>query len=490
MASMSPDTPTPTPAWRPLVHFTPRQHWINDPNGLVQVGEVHHLFYQHNPQGSEHANMSWGHATSRDLLRWQEHDVALPGREAHAIFSGSAVVDTHNTSGLGQSGDASPPVVALYTGAGHSWQAQYLAYSRDAGETWQFGPEQPVLDEGRADFRDPKVFWHSPSGRWVKVVVYPDERQVALYGSPDLHVWTPLSVFGPAGETGGIWEVPDLFPLTDEAGQDHWVMKVDVFAGGPQGGTGAQYFVGDFDGAVFTPRGPARWADSGKDFYAAITWSGTPGRCLWTAWQSSWDYATRLPTHPWRGALTLARELGLRRGPDGELWLTQMPLRELESLRDRHTPLGLTPDSPATLTLPAGRALDLDLSLAPGTALTLRLTSAAGDELTLRADLGHGTLTLERPARGPLAEVAGFGGTHTAPLPPDGDGRLGLRLVLDTSSAEVFAGGGLLALSDLYFPAATPDTLHLSVDGGGATGAAWTLHPAGARPGEDGTAPA
>jgi levanase/fructan beta-fructosidase len=483
MVSMSSVTPVPTPAWRPLIHFTPRQHWINDPNGLVQVGEVYHLFYQHNPQGTEHANMSWGHATSRDLLRWQEHDVALPGREAHAIFSGSAVVDTHNTSGLRQHGDASPPVVALYTGAGHSWQAQYLAYSRDDGETWHFGPDHPVLDESRADFRDPKVFWHGPSEQWVGAVVYPDERQVALYGSPDLHVWTPLSVFGPAGEAGGIWEVPDLFALPDETGREHWVLKVDVFAGGPQGGTGAQYFVGDFDGAVFTARGPARWADYGKDFYAAITWSGTPGRCLWTAWQSSWDYATRLPTHPWRGALTLARELGLRRGPDGELWLTQVPLRELENLRDHHLPLHLTPDTPATLPLSPDRAFDLSLSLTPRTVLTVRLTSAAGDELALRADLAHGTLTLERPARGTLAEVPGFGGTHTAPLPLTQGGGLDLRLVLDTSSAELFAGGGLLALSDLYFPEAVPELLHLAVESGEATGQAWTLRGAGGEPG-------
>ncbi|MFC5847231.1 glycoside hydrolase family 32 protein [Deinococcus petrolearius] len=472
---MSPDVPIPTPAWRPLVHFTPRQHWINDPNGLVKVGEVYHLFYQHNPQGSDHANMSWGHASSRDLLRWQEHDVALPGREAHAIFSGSAVVDTHNTSGLGRSGDASPPVVALYTGAGHSWQAQYLAYSRDAGETWHFGPDQPVLDEGRADFRDPKVFWHGPSGRWVKVVVYPDERQIALYGSPDLHVWTPLSVFGPAGETGGIWEVPDLFPLTDEAGQEHWVMKVDVFAGGPQGGTGAQYFVGDFDGTVFTPHTPARWADYGKDFYAAITWSGTPGRRLWTAWQSSWDYATRLPTHPWRGALTLARELGLRRGPDGEPWLTQKPLRELDSLRDRQVSLHLTPEAPAVLPLMPERALDLCLTLTPGTHLSLRLTSEAGDELSVEADLGSGTLTLKRPACGLLADVAGFGGTHAAPLPPVENGALDLRILLDTSSVELFTGGGLLALSDLYFPEAMPQRLHLSATEGEVTGVGWTL---------------
>ena len=196
---VTPDLPAPPrPEYRPALHFTARRNWLNDPNGLVYAGGAYHLFYQHNPFANEHGYMSWGHATSPDLLHWTERDVALPWTERHDVFSGSAVVDWHNTSGAGQPGDPHPPLVAMYTGSRDHRQAQYLAFSRDAGQTWQ-PRREAVLDEGKPDFRDPKTFWHAPAERWVSVVVHPNERQVGVYGSPDLLVWERLSTFGPDG---------------------------------------------------------------------------------------------------------------------------------------------------------------------------------------------------------------------------------------------------------------------------------------------------
>ncbi|GHF40066.1 levanase/fructan beta-fructosidase [Deinococcus metalli] len=455
------------PVLRPRLHFTPRQYWINDPNGLVYAGGVYHLYYQYNPRADVHGYLSWGHATSPDLLTWTEHDVALPWREGHEVYSGSAVVDWHNTSGLGQSGDPHPPVVATYTGAAPYHQAQYLAHSRDGGHTWAFTRERAVLDEGKQDFRDPKTIWHAPTARWVSVVVHPVERQIGVYGSPDLHEWTPLSTFGPAGVVDGIWEVPDLFPVTAADGRERWVMKVDVFAGAPQGGTGAQYWVGDFDGVSFTPTQAARWADWGKDFYAAITYSDLPdaGRRVWLAWMNSWEYATVLPTQPWRGAMTLPRDLGLV--PDAGGWaLTQTPVRELDALRDRRTALA----APQTdMTIEPGQPLDLLLTVPRAGRLTVTLASEAGAEATLRAE--GGVLTLERP--GP-ADVPGFAGTHTAPF-PDGGADLDLRVILDTCSLEVFAGGGRLSVTDLLLPARPVTRVTLEGD---ATGEVWTLRSA------------
>ncbi|WP_240741793.1 glycoside hydrolase family 32 protein [Deinococcus sp. KSM4-11] len=453
-------------ALRPRIHFTARQHWLNDPNGLVYAGGRYHLYYQFNPRANDHGYMSWGHATSPDLLTWTEHDVALPWREGHDVYSGSAVVDWQGTSGLGQPGDPHPPVVAMYTGAGDHHQAQYLAVSRDGGTTWAFATPEPVLDEGKQDFRDPKTFWHAPSAQWISVVVHPVERQIGVYGSPDLHGWQTLSTFGPAGGVDGIWEVPDLFPLMDQTGRERWVMKVDVFAGAPQGGTGAQYWVGDFDGRAFTPTQQARWADWGKDFYAAVTYSDLPqsGRCVWLAWMNSWDYATQLPTHPWRGAMTLPRDLGLV--PDGSGWaLTQTPVQELDALRGESTALhGHGQEVEVT----PGQPLDLTLSVPFGSSLTLTFTSAQGMEARLGVDGGQ--LTLTRP--GP-AGVAGFAGTHTVPLPTHSSD-LDLRVILDACSIEVFAYGGQISVTDLLLPGSPIHRLTLD---GAVTGEVWTLRP-------------
>ncbi|GGL03278.1 glycoside hydrolase family 32 protein [Deinococcus radiotolerans] len=443
---------------RPRVHFTARRFWLNDPNGLVFAGGRYHVFFQHNPRAGNHGYMSWGHASSVDLLRWEEHEVALPWREGQDVFSGSAVVDWRNTSGLGGAGDGGPPVVAMFTGNGFYHQAQYLAVSRDGGATWAFGPPEPVLDEGKQDFRDPKVFWYAPGEYWVSVVVHPDERQVGVYTSPDLRVWSQVSVFGPAGGVAGIWEVPDLFPL-EVAGQERWVLKVDVFEGGPQGGTGAQYWVGDFDGRVFTPSQGARWADVGKDFYAAITFSDLPqpGRRVWLGWLNNWVYANHLSTQPWQGVLTLPRELSLV--PDGPEWaLAQVPVPELEALREE--PLAL-PDGQR---VEVGEGVPLDLTL-PLTSWTLQLLSAGGEEARLWLD--GGSLHLTRAAPQALED---FAGTFSAPL-PDAVGEV--RVLLDTCTLEVFAAGGRLAFTQLLLPHEPISALRLS----GVVGRGWTLRP-------------
>lgn len=164
--------------YRPLLHFSPEKNWMNDPNGLVYVDDTYHLYFQHNPSGTRWGNMSWGHATSTDLLHWEEQPLAIPqtfdseGRAIEDIFSGSVVVDESNSSGFGTAGD--PPLVAIYTSAytaehpTHAGkQAQSLAYSNDGGYTWTKYEGNPVLDRDSANFRDPKVFWYSgPAGAY------------------------------------------------------------------------------------------------------------------------------------------------------------------------------------------------------------------------------------------------------------------------------------------------------------------------------------
>ncbi len=252
--------------FRPQFHFSARKNWLNDPNGLVYHKGTYHLFFQYNPKGTTWGNMSWGHATSRDLTHWTEQPVAIPqtlndaGESVEDIFSGSAVVDRRNTSGFGTR--RNPPMVAIYTSAYTSShptlagrQAQSLAYSTDDGRTWTKYSGNPVLDIGSREFRDPKVFWYAPAQEWRMVVVRALEHEVDIYGSPDLKSWTHLSEFGPAGAVGGAWECPDLFPLAvnGDPRDIKWVMVVNLNPGGIAGGSGGQYFVGDFDGTTFTP---------------------------------------------------------------------------------------------------------------------------------------------------------------------------------------------------------------------------------------------
>ncbi len=234
--------------FRPQFHFTPERNWMNDPNGLVYYAGEYHLFFQYNPYGIGGAYKSWGHAVSRDLVRWEELPVAIPYANGIEIFSGSAVIDWNNTSGF-QTG-AEPPMVAIYTGA-HGIQDQRIAYSNDRGRTFTNYSANPVIDIGSNDFRDPKVFWHEPTGKWVMIVALSAQKKIRLYASPDLKAWTLQSEFGPAGATDGSWECPDLFPLPVE-GEDtvKWVLTVGV-GGAPAGGTGCQYFTGTFDGTTF-----------------------------------------------------------------------------------------------------------------------------------------------------------------------------------------------------------------------------------------------
>lgn len=248
-------------SYRPAIHYTPMKNWMNDPNGLVFYKGVYHMYYQHNPSGNTWGNMSWGHATSKDLVHWQEQPLAISTDDQEDVFSGSVVVDKANSSGFGT--PENPALVAIYTSAYkdaspfRGLQAQSLAYSLDDGQTWTKYAQNPVVNRNTANFRDPKVFWYATpdgGGYWVMTAVEAQEHKVLLYKSNNLKDWTALSEFGPANATGGQWECPDLFPLSvdGDTANVKWVMVVNINPGGVAGGSAGQYFVGDFDGTTFT----------------------------------------------------------------------------------------------------------------------------------------------------------------------------------------------------------------------------------------------
>ena len=495
--------PGETPEYRPAIHFTARDTWLNDPNGLVFHDGLYHLFFQNNPFGNVWGNMSWGHATSPDLLHWTGHPVAIACDEAEDIFSGSVVVDHGNTSGFGTV-DA-PALVAIYTSAytaasEHSGtQAQSLAYSNDGGMTWLKYDGNPVLSRNSAHFRDPKVFRYEDghSACWVMVAVEAQHQKVVFYRSEDLKDWEFLSDFGPANADAGEWECPDLFPLPVDGDPENtkWVLIVNVNPGAVAGGSGGQYFVGNFDGVRFVPDAcslavpggvsalgdsPAAeaalqeclWLDWGRDCYASVSFGNVPdGRRIIIGWMNNWDYANELPTHPWRSSMTLARELHLT-AVNGSARLVQRPVLAKGQSTDCVTDLVL--DS-AALKLPdavPGSAQIIEAEIRPGAAgrIDFRLFGSHNNAkaAVLSYDPATAKLTLDRRQSGNTGFHGKFPSVESAPVALE-HGVLKLQIVVDHCSVEVFAQGGRVVLTDLIFPEAGNRENWLSSEGDAAT---------------------
>ena len=458
-------------AFRPQFHFTPEVNWMNDPNGLVYYDGEYHLFYQYNPFGNRWGHMSWGHAVSTDLVHWQHLPVALyeeeqDGRGNVMIFSGCAVVDWNNTSGFGK--DGKPPLVALYSGHSSDKQTQDIAYSNDRGRTWTKYVGNPVIDVGERDFRDPKVFWHKPTERWIMVVSLALQKRVSFYASTNLKDWTLLSHFGPAGAKDvPNWECPDLFELPIEGSdKTRWVLEIDVGGGSVAGGSGGQYFVGSFDGTSFTNDNPADtvlWVDYGRDFYAPVSFSDIPesdGRRIWLGWINNWE-THLLPTKPWRSAQSIPRTVGLRRFPAG-VRLVQKPVKELRQLRDESR-AGSVHFDDVSLTecqdlltnegqkWGATFEIDVTFQLGDSDEFGVRIRSSENVYTTVGYDPEKQELFVNRRHSGVVDFHPAFAGIHRAPLAPH-NGTVRLHMFVDTSVVEVFAGRGSVVITDRIFP--------------------------------------
>ncbi len=321
---------------RSKIHFTPAQGWMNDPNGMVYNKGVYHLFYQHNPNASVWGPMHWGHATSKDMISWKHEPIALYPDSNGTIFSGSAVVDVNNTTGFGSNGQQ--PLVAIFTyhnqekadNGAVDFQTQGLAFSLDNGKTWEKYKGNPVLrNPGIRDFRDPKVMWHEKTKMWIMTLAVLD--RIHFYSSSNLKDWKKESEFGvDAGEHGGVWECPDLFPMEVEE-KTIWALLVNLNPGGPNKGSATQYFLGQFDGKTFQPLSKqTKWLDYGPDEYAGVTWSNTGSRRLFIGWMSNWMYANVVPTETWRSACTIPRELKLLKVAN-DYRITSVPVNELNN---------------------------------------------------------------------------------------------------------------------------------------------------------------
>lgn len=462
--------------YRPSYHHTPEYGWMNDPNGMFYKDGRWHLYYQWNPYGSKWQNMTWGHSSTTDLVNWEHHPAAIEADGLGTIFSGSSVVDHNNTAGFGE--DA---VVALYTSAGRS-QVQSMAHSTDNGITFRKFAGNPIITLD-TEFRDPNMFWHEPTGQWVLILAHALEHEMLIYTSPNLREWTLQSTFGKGlGSQDGVWECPDLMEIeVDGTGEKKWMLICNINPGGPFGGSATQYFTGDFDGKTFTPdrngKGEVetKWMDFGKDHYATVSFSNTPGnRRTVIGWMSNWQYAADVPTMQFRSANTVPREVSLFKGADGQFYASSAPSPELTALRGRKLPLpaSFTAGTKArTLRLPAGESagvcdIELNIDAQRCDSVTLTLANDRGEKAVMVYDSKAGTISFDRRQSGITDFSVDFPSVTVCPTFDTTTGSTSLRMMLDRSSVELFANGGKGIMTNLVFPTEPYTTLTVSAAGG------------------------
>ncbi len=465
---------------RPQFHFSPEEKWMNDPNGMVFFNGEYHLFYQHHPFGTTWGPMHWGHAVSKDLIHWEHLPIALHPDEHGAIFSGSAVVDWNDTTGFF---DGEAGLVAIYTSADHypdsdrPRQRQSLAYSKDNGRTWMKYEGNPVLSEEKiTDYRDPKVFWHNQSNKWVMILA--TGQSVTLYTSANLKEWEFASEFGrTAGSHDGVWECPDLFelPVDGEANDNRWVMLVSI-GDNPDfpEGSRTQYFVGQFDGRTFKNENSddtILWLDFGRDNYAGVSWSDLPkedGRRIYLGWMSNWRYANQVPTEEWRSAMTLPRELSLARTESG-VRLVQKVVSEINSLRE-HTEviqdLMVKSDSPVTIDMLSPlMEVNAVFEKKNSTSFGIIFKNAVQEWTVIQYDAVSEKIMVDRRQAGISLFSESFPAVQETMLKME-EGKIQLQIFMDTSSIEAVANDGKAVCTSLVFPNQPYDNIVLFSNNG------------------------
>ena len=420
--------------YRPIYHHTPAYGWMKDPNGMFYKDGIWHLYFQHNPFGSQWENMTWGHSTSTDLVHWTfEGDPVQPDVWG-AIFSGSAVVDKENTAGFGK--DA---VVALYTSAAES-QIQSMAYSTDNGKTFTKYEGNPVITSNVPDFRDPHMFWNEDIKKWNMILAA--GQHMEIYTSDNLKEWKLESSFGAEyGNHGGVWECPDLMKMKVKGtDKEKWMLICNINPGGPFGGSATQYFIGDFDGYKFvcdTKPEVTKWMDYGKDHYATVTFDNAPdGRHVAIAWMSNWQYANLVPTKQYRSCNSIPRDLGLFEY-DGDIYCSVLPSPEMTAARKTKKP---------------GKAITeaCELIVNPKRDVTIiTLSNDKGEEVVMKYDAKAKTFSMDRTNSGKMDFSTDFPAVTEAPT----FGKISqLRIFIDKSSIEVFDAEGKMAMTNLVFP--------------------------------------
>lgn len=471
--------------YRPNYHFTPQANWMNDPNGLYYLDGVYHLFFQYHPEGNKWGPMHWGHATSEDLVKWNEQEIALFPDELGYIFSGSAIVDKNNTSGFGDGKNV--PVIAFYTYHDPikekenkvDVESQALAYSLDNGKTWTKYKDNPIIkNSGVRDFRDPKVIRDEVHQQWIMSLAVHDKTE--FYSSKNLKDWELLSEFGKGlGAHDGVWECPDFFPIKiDGSNETKWVLIQNLNPGGPHGGSGVQYFVGDFDGksfktdALFTKqlaKEKAVWLDWGMDNYASVSFDNVPNnKRVIIGWMSNWLYAQEVPTERWRSSNTIAREVTLVKSADGYI-LKNIPVAQLAKYQGEKISKNIKIKSSQTIfkknEIDLTKAvIDLDFKKMTSGVYKFTLSNSLGEKLTFGIDNKEKSLFIDRRKSGKITFGEKFAEKVTkAPLSKSltkGE----FKILLDKTSIEIFYNDGEKVITEIFFPNESYNQLSLHTD--------------------------
>lgn len=463
--------------YRPAYHFSPTYGWMNDPNGMVYKDGEYHLFYQYNPYGSMWGNMHWGHSVTKDLINWEHLPVAITPDGLGSIFSGSCIVDKDNTAGFGK--DA---IIAFYTSAGDR-QTQSMAYSLDNGRSFKKYDQNPILTSSIRDFRDPKVFWHSETSRWIMIIAASQEMQI--YSSSNLKEWNHESSFGDGmGAHGGVWECPDLIRLEDEkTGVKKWALLCNINPGGPYGGSATQYFIGDFNGKEFVNESPktTKWMDWGKDHYATVTWNNAPeGRHIALGWMSNWQYANNVPTTQFRSANTLPRDLSLYTY-NNESYIKSAPSAEVLNLRKKGIEKeNINVDRTYNMDpfLPGNNGcyeIELKIDSQNAEVIGWQLFNSKGEEVNMYYNLIEKTFSMDRSKSGLTDFSNEFPALTIAPV--NNDKEITVRIFVDKGSMEIFGNEGRFVMTNLVFPTEPYNRISFYAKGGSYTINSFRVYP-------------
>ncbi|KAH8901060.1 hypothetical protein GQ53DRAFT_740219 [Thozetella sp. PMI_491] len=463
---------------------------MNDPNGMfVDAEGIWHLYYQYDPTDVVAGNQHWGHATSQDLYHWINQPIALfPPEERVYVFSGSAVIDVNNTSGFFPSQNNG--VVAIFTLARYNEdgsagpETQGIAYSLDAGYSFQYYDGNPIIDSTSSQFRDPKVLWYGD--HWVMAIAYAAEFTIGFYTSPDLKTWTHASNFSHPGPAGAQYECPNLvqMPIRDSADSDvtgqAWVLAISINPEAPLGGSATEYYTGTFNGTHFTSfEDVAPWTDFAKDNYAAQYFYGLgPGAdAVNIGWASNWQYTSSVPTgdlEGWRSAMTLPRRNFLTNAADGT-WVMVNQIYGLDTVLDRRL---------SAASWSGDDVISVDYSTVESNAVFVDVNVTGLNSLTLSASSAL-NISFASPATGEtLTSSFNFGGDHTFYVDRGGisgfsspdftasfnvtdiwnpdSGAWRLQVVVDRTLYEAFLDNGLHAGTVSFFPTKPLTTVVLS----------------------------
>ncbi|HCS19848.1 MAG TPA: glycosyl hydrolase family 32 [Bacteroidetes bacterium] len=457
--------------YQPLVHFSPGKVWNSDVMGLVSEDGRFHLFYQVIPENSKSGKLEWKRASSENLIDWNRNESLNLPEGAEGILFSSVVVDAQNTSGLGKDGKA--PWVALASEPAKDelqknvvdFGSLALVYSIDGGQNWTKSPSLPNSNpSGLEKCRFPRISWNDEIKKWILVGSKGDH--VAFYSSPDLLSWTFESDFGTTrGAHGGVWESVDLFKLEVKGSDEtQWVLAVSIDNGTLNGGSGTQYFVGNFDGHQFEYTGEKpKWFDYGKDNYAGITCQDIKyGRRIFLGWMNNWQYANIVPTEKWRGAATIARELSLVKTGE-KYFLRSLPVKELDVLNEEASIFENLDGTDLLLSEKTGKlngAARLVLRSDSLKSFTLSFSNTEGEEIVIGYDAATRNYFIDRTRSGKVSFEKGFAKKQLAPRISSGQA-MDLTVILDQASIELFADGGLTTMTSLFFPNIPVTEMHI-----------------------------